>query len=266
VSAHTVALLAFCGCGFTPGRFGDHVTGDATTQDVDAATPGDDASGDTTAAAKLCDPQTGLLVCYSFDAPTFGATMANEGSAPVTAQLTSVSRSARAGGGAAETTSATKIYIPGDASLAGVLSMEMWARIDNPPTVDDTRVGLIDADATASAMSFFYYKRSTGHEIRFEIGVQRFLPQTLTSGTWHHFGQTCDNGTLTAFVDGVAIDASSGCNPGTAAAYGLIFAANNLQGGNKDSELTGAIDSIRIWTTVRTPTQICEAAGLSLCP
>ena len=223
-------------------------------------------TSDTPLAQPVCDGDNNLLVCFSFDALSFGTTLPNEGSANVTAQLTAVGRSARGSGGAMEVTPASKIYIPGNAALTGVRAMEMWARIDVAPATDGARIGLIDADATSAAMSFFYYATANAFRIRYEIAVQLFLPHTITLGEWVHFAQVCDNGTLTAYIDGSVLGSSTGCNPATAVPYGLIIAANNNQNGNKDSELTGAIDSLRIWTTTRTSAQICDASGRSTCP
>lgn len=255
------ACLALAGCSFVPGRLaGERDAAMASDDDalVDSRTD--------TPPPPICGTDPNLLVCFSFDAPTFGTTLQNEGTANVAAQLTAVGRSGRDGGGAIEVTTASKIYIPGDVALAGVRAIEMWARLDVAPATDGARIGLIDADATASAMSFFYYATATAFRIRYEIGVQLFLPRTVTLGNWVHFAQVCDNGTLTAYIDGSLLGTSANCNPATAAAYGLIIAANNNQNGNKDSELTGAIDSLRIWTTTRTATQICEAAGRTSCP
>ncbi len=256
-----VLALALAGCSFVPGQLG-------STSDAADSAP-DDAAVDATPnipPEPVCDGSASLLVCFSFDAPTFGATLQNEGTANIAAQLTTVGRSTRAGGGAMETTPASKFYIPGDAALAGVRAMEMWARIDVAPATDGARIGLIDADATPSAMSFFYYATANAFRIRYEVGVQLFVDHTVTLGSWVHFAQVCDNGNLTAYLDGSVLGVSTGCNAATAAPYGLIVAANNNQNGNKDAELTGAIDSLRVWTTTRTAAQICEAAGRTSCP
>lgn len=211
----------------------------------------------------LCDPATGLLVCFTFDAPTLTNPLANEGSAAVSAQHSGVTRIARGSGGAASVDTSSQIRIPPGPMVTGVAAMEVWVKIDVAPPVG-SRVGITDADATSSAMSFFYYDGSPSRQLRFELGQQMFLDRVLTLGTWYYLAQVCYNNVLTAYIDGVVLGTRAGCTPGNATPYGLQLGQNNTQTGG-DQGMTGAIDGVRMWTTPRTPQQICEAAGLSGC-
>jgi len=247
-------LVGLLGCSFritaegTPAIDGA-VDGPADA-DLDAGPP----------APRLCDPQPGLLVCFAFDAPVLTSPLANEGTAGVAAQLTSVTRIARGSGGAAMVDTSSQIRIPPNALTTGIVSAEAWVRIDvAPPT--GSRIGIIDADATSSAVSFFYYD---GPQLRFEIGQQLFLTHTVTLGTWIYLAEVCAANVLTAYVDGLPIGSQVGCSPGNATTYGLLFGQNNNQTGG-DQWMTGAIDGIRMWTTARSPMQICEAAGRTGC-
>lgn len=263
-----LAWLALAGCSFNPGRLAA-TTSDADTDGLLISGDADDAMFDTPPAAPaICATDPNVLVCLSFDAATFGTTMANEGTANVTAQLTSVNRSAHNGGGAAEVTPASKIYIPGDASLVGVRTVEMWVRLDVAPASDGARVGMLDADTSPSAMSFFYYRQSgPTYQVRFEINSQRFINVTLPLTQWAYLAEVCDNGVLRSYVNGTQVDSNmNNCQPGNAVPYGLIVGANNTQGGNKNDEMTGGIDALRIWTTPRTAAEICEASDRTDCP
>ena len=102
-------------------------------------------------------------------------------------------------------------------------------------------------------MSFFYYRQAGAYQVRFEISQQRFVSHEVTPGDWVYLAEVCDNNTLTSYIDGMLVDTVTGCTPGTAAQFGLIIGANNLQNGNRNDGLTGAIDALRIWTTARTP-------------
>jgi hypothetical protein len=253
-------LVMVAGCGFRPAA----LNGGATDAPIDVGVVGSEPppeGGMVTAA--LCAPQTGLAVCYSFDASAFVSPMANEGSAStVTAQLTNVTRVAKGNGAAAQVDTTSKIFLPPNAELMGIASVEAWFHLDVDPLTGGNRIGILDADATSSALSLFYYQQTSGvFQIRFEIGTQLFIDHTITHGVWIYVAEVCDAGTLTAYVDGAPIGSKVGCSLGNGSTYGLMFGANNLQGGNADSQLTGAIDGMRLWTTPRSASEICTVAG-----
>lgn len=231
------------------------------TGEPDASTGGVDSLVDGPAA--LCDPDPGLLVCLSFDADPLPSSLANEGVARVAAQLTNVTRLARGTGGAALLDATSQMRIPPNSETTGIVSAEAWVRIDADPPVGQ-RVGIIDADATSSAVSFFYYHSSPDRQVRFEMGQQMLVDVTLDLGAWHHLAQVCENDTLTAFVNGVKIGERTGCSPGNAMTYGLQLGQNNTGSGGNEW-LVGAIDGVRMWTTPLPAAAICRAAGRTDC-
>jgi hypothetical protein len=165
--------------------------------------------------------------------------------------------------GAALLDASSLMRIQPNSATTGFLSVEAWVRLDADPPVG-SRVGIIDADATSSAVSFFYYFPSPNRQIRFEIGQQLFLDHTLDLGAWHYLAQVCDANVLTAYVDGMKIGENAGCSPGNATTFGLQFGQNNTGSGG-DQPMTGAIDGIRMWTVPLSPTTICQTAGLPSC-
>lgn len=252
-------LLVLSACSFRPPAPFEPGDPDAGAGDggVDAPTP------DGPAATALCDPDPSLLVCFSFDADPLPGSLANEGTANVAAELTGVTRIARGTGGAALLDAASRIRVPPNAETTGFVAVEAWVRIDADPPVGQ-RVGIIDADATASAVSFFYYYPSPNRQVRFEIGQQLFLDVTLELGAWHYLAQVCDNNTLAAFVNGVKVGERAGCTPGNATTFGLQLGQNNTGTGG-DQGLVGALDGVRMWTVPLSAAAICQTAGRTDC-
>jgi hypothetical protein len=249
-------LLALSACSF-------HSPAAGEPGEPDAEVGGVDASVDAPAPPALCAPASGLLVCFSFDADPLPASLANEGAANVAATLSNVTRLARGAGGAARVDLTSQMRVPPNAVTAGFVSMEAWVRIDADPPLGG-RVGIVDADATSSAVSFFYYHGTTSRQIRFEIGQQLVLDITLPLGTWHYLAEVCESNTLTAYVDGVRVGERTGCAPGNAMTYGLQLGQNNTQTGG-DEWLVGAIDGIRMWTVPLSAAAICRTAGRAGC-
>jgi len=229
--------------------------------------PGEpDAGGDPADAPEalpLCGSDPSLLVCFSFDADPLPTSLPNEGRANVAATLGNVTRLARGEGGAVLLGTTSQMRVPPNAATTGFVAVEAWVRVDEDPPAGG-RVGIVDADATSSAVSFFYYYGTASRQIRFEIGQQLFLDATLALGTWHYLAQVCDSNTLTAYVDGVKVGDHVGCAPGNATTYGLQIGQNNNQVGG-DQWLVGAIDGIRMWTAPLTAAAICQTAGRSDC-
>jgi hypothetical protein len=251
---------AAAACSFQHGQVapaGDGRAPDDATRLVDTA--GDEPP------PGLCGPQPGLHVCFSFDADELTSPLPNEATASVSMELTSVTRVADGtGGGAAQVDPSSKLFIPPSAELVDFAAAEMWVRVDVAPS-GSSRVGLLDADITSSAMSFFYYRQSGTLQVRYELGQQLFLDATLPIGTWVYVAQSCEGNTLRAYLDGVELGSRTGCTPGDATLHGLIVGANSIQNGNKNEELTGAIGGLRLWTAPRSATAICEAAGRNDC-
>lgn len=249
-------LLSLSACGFHSPSAGDPAPADA------AGTA--DAAVDAPAAPALCKPDPGLLVCFSFNADPLPASLANEGSAAIAAQATGVTRTAGQDGGAALFDTTSQMRVPPNTALLGIVAVEAWVRIDTNPT--GSRAGILDADATGAAVSFFYLNSSPNRQIRFEVGQQHFIERTLDLGVWHYLAQVCESNMLAMYLNGTRIGLESGCMPAIATTYGLQIGQNNSGASPVGSEhLVGAIDGIRMWTTPLSAAAICRTAGRTGC-
>jgi hypothetical protein len=252
--AAVLLLLVPSACGFRSPAAGEPGEPDAST----------DAAGDGPAALPPCKADPSLLVCFSFDADPLPASLRNEGTASVAAALASITRIPQGPGGAVLLGTASQMRVPPNAVTMGFASVEAWVRVDADPPASG-RVGIVDADATSSAVSFFYYAGATSRQVRFEIGVQLYVDVVLPLGTWHYLAEVCDAGKLTAYVDGVKVGEQTGCTPGNATTYGLQIGQNNTQNSSGDEWLVGAIDGLRMWTAPLSAAAICQTAGRSGC-
>src|SRR5437660_613614 len=113
-----VALAVLVGCKF-------HAVAERAGADGNAL---DVAAGDAQPAMP-CPSDPHLRVCFSFDAPSFGATLANEGAAQDAAQLTNVTRSVRGRGGAVELGMTSEIMVAPTDQAPTILTAEIWFRI-----------------------------------------------------------------------------------------------------------------------------------------
>lgn len=234
-----VAAIAAAGCGFDGAPAADGAARDAA--------PSADRIAD--ASTTFCD---GTLVCFSFDG-SLATPLASAGSAPLSADHTTTPTTGPMGT-AALFTAESRMKIPPNDSALPIVSAELWLRVDQH--IGGERLGLMDADATSSAASFFYYN---DQRLRFELGSQLFVPFQIETARWYYLAQVCDGGTLRVYIDGVARPETGACQPGDARPYGLQIGANNNQG-NGDQSLIGALDGLRLWSSALTPAQICAAS------
>jgi len=97
-------------------------------------------------------------------------------------------------------------------------------------------------------------KVSTTH---FESGLSS--SDTYHDNLWHHYAVTCDNSTLTLYVDAEEVGTQS-VSAGIDGVSELVIARNE-SGANY---FTGLLDEIRIWSTVRTSEQVSGTMNQSL--
>jgi hypothetical protein len=251
---YLVALAALAGCGFRTHELAassdaplDHGTLDAPT----------DAPTDT-AAARFCPTDSHLKLCFSFDQNPLPTSLPEEGSATLPAQLTSVTRIASPMGGAALLGSASEIYLPMDSGVSGILSSEIWFRLDTDAPTNLARSSLFDSNLIPPNISSFVYRNDPAHDIHCGIGSQNetWTTSAVTLGAWHHGLCVCANGNLSYYLDGVDLgDRPGNCaSAGALTTDGLTIGSNNNGGPTGVNDLwLGAIDGIRFWDEPRPP-------------
>jgi hypothetical protein len=241
--------------------------------DVDASTPADvaadagEAPGDA-APRPLCAPDARLPLCFTFDQSPLPAALANEGSAAVSAKLTSVSQVASPYGNAVALDVTSTIALPFTGDVAGVLSIEIWFRIDSD-VANGARSGLLDSNVLPPNISMFWNRADPTHQLSCGIGNQAAaFAVTITVGAWTYAACTCSTGVVTLYLDGLVVGTANGdCGAGGGfVADGLTIGANNTgQGQPVNDRLVGAIDGLRLWTQVLSASDICTTAGRAGC-
>ncbi len=242
-----VALGTVVGCSFRPGEY---------RPPADASPPIDEQPIDEAVAA-FCPADAHLRLCFSFDQPTLAGTLANEGAATTSAQLTNVTRIARGSGGAAQLDATSTIFVPTSPEVTNIQAIEIWYRADSEPVNDGERMGLVDSNTTSN-ISLFLYRRDPSHELRCGLGDATIVwSATLTAATWVYLACVCENGNLKMYVDGVNVgDTAAACASGGAiVADGFTIGSNNNGGSQNpvNDWLLGAIDGVRLWDQPLTP-------------
>jgi len=234
---------------------------------ADTAADGGDAAGDA-APRPLCAPDSRLPLCFTFDQSPLPAALANEGSAAVSAKLTSVSQIASPHGSAVALDVTSTIALPFTGDVAGVLSIEVWFRIDSD-VANFARSGLLDSNVLPPNISMFWNRTDPTHQLSCGIGNQATtFPVTLAIGAWTYAACTCSGGIVTLYLDGLLVATAGGdCGAGGGfVADGLTIGANNTGSGQPvNDQLVGAIDGVRLWTQALSASDICTTAGRAGC-
>jgi concanavalin A-like lectin/glucanase superfamily protein len=257
------ALLVLAACRFHSPFVGDQPgTGDAPAVAHDAAPDGG------TLAQQLCASDSHLPLCFSFDQSPLPATLANEGYATVSATLTNVQRIASNSGGAALLDTTSSITLPFTAQVGGIYALEVWFRVDTD-VANGARAGIADSNVIPPNISMFWSRTDPTHQLTCGLGNQSSpFVVTIPIGTWTYVACTCDEGTVTIYVDGQFVASANGdCSTGGAfVADGFTIGANNNGAGNAVNDwLVGAIDGIRLWTQPLSAEDICKTAGRPGC-
>lgn len=229
------------------------------TAEVKEATPdatGADANPDTMELSDPCPSDPGLLICLPFDAPVLASPCKNEGVATVEATLTNVTRATAGAGGAAQVAAASEILIPTSPMLTGILAFDIRVRFDQDVPAGG-RIGLVDIDGGNPGMSLFIYPgTTTTHRIRCNLGaVDLYANTTLALGTFIDIACTCKDGNVAVSKDGVTLAELAGtptCEPASATTAPIQVGQNSRFDAMlpPNEPLVGAIDRVRVWTTV----------------
>jgi len=247
--------------GSAAGSSGGTKPDEATTTGGGGSTGEPDASGESTGEVRpsLCDPAEGLRACYDF-ANVGGGTVVDGSGNGNDGHTTNVVQVPGPFGDAAQIGPGSRIEVQDSSSLdiTGSLTVEVWTRVEALPSAN--RMGLLDNDGQYSV--FFY---SNG-EYRCSAGEQLLFGGSVPKGEWIHVACVYDHeaNTMALYVDG-ALEAMTPTN-------GDPIPTNNPQpvalGSDSPSfndRLDGVLGGVRVWSTARSPEQLCEAAG-DLCP
>ena len=240
-----LAVIAVAaGCRFDPGGS----PGDAGEIRADAAAP-----ADTAPPLTFCDPTAAeLRACYRFEGDGDDASMYGNHAA---AAAVDYDEGVDGRGTALRLGAASDVRIGEDPSLdvPGPLTVELWLRVDEAPAQNGRTTAL---DQNGQWGLFL----SPALQVRCIMGSTAEIELQLVLGEWSHVACVYDRETITLYQDGVAAPTPVALTAElpTAPIDGLRIGENGPTG---DDQLIGAIDDVRIWSTARSPLQICEAAG-----
>jgi hypothetical protein len=245
-----------CGSGRSYGEASGDLAGVCVGEEnPDAATDGPmtvDGAADGPPPAPFCD--TGdptLRLCLAFDGDAIdGSPSAN------TVTTTAVGYAAGMVGQAVVVDGASRLDIGETPALdVAHITMEAWINVTLPGA---GRSGIVDNNG-----QYGFFILSTG-DLRCTPAAAVQVPAVITNATWIHVACTYDGTTEIVYVNGVSVGTSvSTGDISIAGAQGTSIAGDNPPGPDR---LVGMIDQFRIYSEARTPAQICEAAGLAVCP
>jgi hypothetical protein len=218
---------------------------EGTVPELDASLP-DDAIP----VVAPCPQDPALRVCFSFDSPMLATPLANEGLAPVSAELTNVRRISEGTGGAALIDTTSAILVSPNDSIVDIVALEARIRLD-VAVPSGQRVGIIDAADVTPGMSMFVFDGNPGERVRCTIGgMDVFADAAIPLATFVHITCVCDDGMLTIFLDGTQLVTEPGCVPSVGTTRGLQLGQNSNAEVSlpPDEWLVGAIDLVRLWT------------------
>lgn len=211
--------------------------GEADAAPVDAEPP----------AAAFCNPGDPALVgCFAFENDTADASSAG---LVVTAVGVSFDQGMR--GLALVTTDQSSVSIAETPDLdVSAVTVEMWVRPGQIPA--SGRVGIFDNDGQYGMFV------EPGGTVRCSDGSRAVtVSGAVAVDVWAHVACTHDGQTITVYIDGQSRAVGSGNPLSTGGGNGCRIASNSPSG----DPFTGRIDELRIWSRVRTPGEICAAAG-----
>ncbi|HEY0253582.1 MAG TPA: hypothetical protein VGC41_18745, partial [Kofleriaceae bacterium] len=155
----------------------------------------DDGQSDAAIDARMIDAlipnECGDAVLYlTFEPDPLPASLPNSGVAQVSADMVSITRGERVGGGGvAELSSQSEIYVPADTVLTNILAYDFWVRVDQQPNV---RYGLLDT--AVPGFDSFYYGNGANYQLRCNIdqnAAYLYVTVAPLSG-WNHVACSCD--------------------------------------------------------------------------
>jgi hypothetical protein len=136
------------------------------------------------------------------------------------------------------------------------LTIEGWIHPDG--SVTSGRQGLFDNEGQYG----FFIVAQDGLRCTASAHAAQSANDILQVGEWQHVACAYDGTGLRLYHNGVQVAETLGTgNVSTGGSTGAAIAENSPD----NDEFIGKLDTIRIWNTGRTPSELCLAAGLPAC-
>src|SRR3990167_1811036 len=146
-------------------------------------------------------------------------------------------------------------------SITGDITIELWVKLETQLSATQIMMFVDKEDS----YKFFYQESGGTNYFGFAInaGTPLTIAQTLTVATWTHIAATWTNDTITMYVNGVSI------GTGTSGQTSITDNANVLRIGAQNNSpairfFDGMIDDVRLWSVVRTGTEINNNKSIQL--
>lgn len=239
-------------------------TGDGTTTQSSGlptagsttdATADSDASGSTGGEGEpLCVPQAGLEACYDF-LGVGGGTLLDLSGNGNDAPAVGIGVVPGPFGDAATFGADAQIAVADSPSLDvdTVITTEAWILLDSLPS--GTRMGVIDNDGQY-AMTI-----QATDQYRCSGAGMSLLHGPVALGRWTHMACVYDGAAMRLFLDGTEAATLPNTGPLNTGNTEPMSVGDTSPAFSQPLE--GALGGLRIWSVVRTPEQLCEAAGES---
>ena len=212
---------------------------------------GANGAGDTPSAS-LCADAT-LVACYEFE-----NTVADGSPHHLDPDVaTNVSYAPGEVGQALVVGTATEVDVA-DSPLFDVTqyTIEAWIQVSQLPD-SSSRAGVLDCD---QQYGMFVLPAGTlsCNANQVSISAGQVVP-----GTWTHVACTDDGTEVRAYVGGVLVGELPESGIGSSGTTGITLGGNNPPGGGQP--LDGLLDELRLFSVVRSASQICSDAGGTSC-
>lgn len=262
----TTGLCSFpdpaCGSGRSYGQASGDLAGTCVGDEPDArrsvdgpggdGPPGIDGAPDGPPPEPFCDPADATQrLCLDFE----GDAVDGSGTGTVV-NATAVAYAAGQVGQAVVVDGASRLDIAETAAMDFThMTIEAWVYTTPPGS---GRAGVIDNN---NQYGFFIYP---GGDLRCTPLGGVTATAAIPTNAWTHIACAYDGATEIIYINGVpAASIVTTGNIGTAGGQGTSIAGDNPSGPDR---MIGMLDQLRVYSEARTPTQICNAAGLPVCP
>lgn len=208
---------------------------------------------------RMCDDSLlELAACFEFEDPSDSGTLLDSSSYANHALVSGAQFVPGVAGNALQGSVQFDSHVPDSPSLDpdSQVTLELWLHLD--ADVDSGRQGLVDNQG-----QFGFFVVAT-NALLCSVGVRSFQSASdlLAPGQWNHIACVYDGSRLRVYLNGNEVGSVPASGPiDTDGTVGSAVAQNSPDG----DELTGKVDTLRIWGVARTRAELCEGAGLN-CP